>query len=88
MSEIGDVYNAIREVRRKKRLSNREFSTQRLVDLNIPFESKNLGIHLIISCNAVVIDFWPSTGLWMERGTGKKMRGVRNLIKRYDSINT
>lgn len=87
MSEIGDTFNALREIRREKRLGNRNFSTQRLIDLNIPFESKNDGIHLIVRLpNDNLIDFWPSTGLWMERGTNKKMRGVRNLIFRYDSL--
>lgn len=83
MGDMGDMFNALREERKIKRNSNRNFSTQYLDDLKIPFESKNGGIHLIVTVGTVVIDFWPSTGLWMERGINKKQRGVRYLIKRY-----
>lgn len=39
--------------------------------------SNNGGIHLVIGD----FDFWPSTGLFKNRKTGKKGRGVFNLIK-------
>lgn len=62
-----------------KRASNRDRSTEILVLAGISFVSKNNGAHLIV---AERFDFWPGTGLWMERGRAHKHRGIRSLIER------
>jgi hypothetical protein len=63
---------------KEKRKSNTINSTDLLIKFGIPFESKNYGAHLVVDCN---IDFWPSTGLFINRKTKKKGRGISNLLK-------
>lgn len=78
MSEIGDTFGAMRGLSRAKRQENTKNSTQILVEKGIKFASKNNGIHLIVED---MFDFYPSTGLFMNRENGKRGRGVFNLIK-------
>ncbi len=79
MSDMAEVFNAMKEASKEKRASNRDRSTEILVIAGIPFVSKNNGAHLIV---AERFDFWPGTGLWMERGKPKKHRGIRSLVER------
>ncbi len=72
-------WKAVRKGRQEKRHSNLQYSTQLLRENGIEFVAKNDGIHLIISTTPA-IDFYPSTGLWIERGTNIKGRGVRKLL--------
>lgn len=72
-------WKALRQARQEKRSSNQQQSTQLLRKNQIDFTAKNYGIHLIIHTTPV-IDFYPSTGLWIERGTNIKRRGVRKLL--------
>ncbi len=73
----------VKRAKKEKRAENTDRSTEILVIAGIPFVSKNNGAHLIVDGR---YDFWPSTGLWMERdGRGakrKKHRGIRSLIAR------
>ena len=80
MSEMGELYRQIREKRQKKRRQNLEYSTEKLKQLNIEFESKNNGVHLVIKSEPV-IDFYPSTGLWIERETKHSKRGILSLLR-------
>lgn len=82
MSEMGEVWNDVRAMRQEKRAANREASADLLLQAGIPHQSSNGGAHLIV-CPAVgqLIDFWPGTGLWIQRGNPKKHRGVQSLIK-------
>lgn len=75
--DMGEVFNAMREASKEKRAKNRDSSAQLLTAAGIPYESKNIGAHLIVDGD---IDFWPGTGLWMIRGHKRKRRGVRRLI--------
>lgn len=79
MSDMAETFNAMREHSKEKRASNRDRSTEILVLAGIPFVSKNNGAHLVV---AERYDFWPGTGLWIERGTSKKHRGIRSLVQR------
>lgn len=79
MGDMGEIFNAMKEASKEKRANNRDRSTEILVVAGIPFVSKNNGAHLIV---AERYDFWPGTGLWMERGKAKKHRGIRSLIER------
>lgn len=78
MSEISETYSALRNYRSIKRYQNKTSSTEILIKHEIPFVSKNNGVHLIVSNR---YDYWPSTGLYINRKTGKRKRGVFNLIK-------
>lgn len=77
MSDMGELYGAYRAVRAQKRRENTAASTAMLREAGVEFESKNGGTHLIVMGK---IDFWPGTGLWIERGTDRRRRGVRGVL--------
>ena len=79
MSDIGDDFKALREIKQAKKESNRKSSTPMLSDAGYQFETRNGGIHLIIKHQGVTIDYWPSTGKWIPRG-GTASRGIRPLL--------
>lgn len=68
------------EESKQRRAHNREASAQLLAGAGIYFASSNAGAHLIVSAHGRTVDFWPGTGLWIERG-GKRGRGVFGLIR-------
>lgn len=72
-----EAYDALREERTDKRRRNTEASTRILIEKGIEFQSHNDGVHLVVGA----FDFWPSTGLFMDRRTRGRGRGVFNLIK-------
>ncbi len=74
---MGDTFGAMRQDSQRRRIKNLDSSTKLLIEKGIKFESKNNGIHLIVED----FDFYPSTGLFKNRKTGKKGRGVFSLIK-------
>lgn len=79
MGDMGEVFNDLKQVKKEKRAANTQSSTEILKAEGFTFLSLNGGAHLVVAGNGIV-DFWPSTGLWIVRG-GKKGRGVKNLIK-------
>ncbi|WP_114418957.1 hypothetical protein [Marinospirillum perlucidum] len=64
----------------ERRASNRVQSTAILQQKGVPFESKNNGTHLIVGIKPELFDFWPGTGKWKCRRTGKEGRGVFSLL--------
>jgi len=80
MSDVGDLYKEIAKHKRDKREHNRLHSTKMLLDAGIKFTLHNNDAHLIID-NGSKIDFWPSTGLWIDRSTQEKQRGIAPLLK-------
>jgi hypothetical protein len=86
MGDVGDMYkfmNDQRKIRNRKRL---QYSTDRLKEFGIDFESKNRGWHFVIKKSDDVYDFYPSTGKYRIRGKngakfGKWKFGVDSLIK-------
>lgn len=82
MSDMGEIFNEVRAMRQEKRAANRESSADLLLQAGIPYKKANGGAHLIVRPVAgTLIDFWPGTGLWIQRGNSKRHRGVRSLIK-------
>ena len=79
MSDMCEMFNALKKVRQEKRADNREQSAEYLAQRGIPFVEKNGGAHLIVEGNECFIDFWPGTGKWIARN-GNKGFGVRNLV--------
>ena len=79
MSEVAEIYSTIRRMSRKKRSKNRDWSTNKLIDLGVKFSKHNNGVHLIVNHNGVTVDFWPGTGKWITRD-GFKGRGVYNML--------
>jgi hypothetical protein len=78
MGDMGEFWNDVRSFQVAKRGHNAESSTKILKNKGVSFESKNNGAHLIVENR---FDFWPSTGLFIERKTNRKGRGVFNLLK-------
>lgn len=78
MGDMGELFNAMKVASQEKRASNRKTSAAMLDDAGVLYTPKNNGAHLILNAG---YDFWPGTGKWIQRGTNKKGRGVRNLIK-------
>jgi len=83
MGDMGDVFNEMRSRKKTKRADNTLQSTELLRNKGIVFLSKNGGAHLVIG----EIDFWPSTGLWINRATKKKSRGVLPLLRELGGKN-
>ena len=81
MSEIAEDFNALKKYRQEKRSNNRDNSAELLKSAGISFESKNVGVHLVVNANGHTFDFWPGTGLWIMRGSTQRHRGVFSLIK-------
>lgn len=80
MSDIGDLYSALRKQSQDKRTNNRMTSAHYLERENIAFTSHNNGAHLIVEGKECFIDFWPGTGKWKSRN-GDSGFGVANLVK-------
>jgi hypothetical protein len=83
---MADDFNALKTVLReqsiRKRHHNRESSPQVLERHGVGYESRNGGIHLIVNCGGMVVDFWPGTGKWIARNAAKSSgRGVFKLIE-------
>jgi len=81
--EDSNYFKVLTDLGRERREHNKTCSTVLLAEKKIPFVLKNNGVHLIVADR---FDFWPSTGLFMERGIieGRKRiqgRGVFNLIR-------
>lgn len=77
MSEIGDLYRELRSESKAKRARNRDLSLKLLRERGVTYTVKNGGAHIIVNGR---IDFWPGTGLWIERG-GARGRGVKDLLR-------
>lgn len=82
MGDMAEDFKALREHRKAKRKSNLEKTTNLLKSKGVSFESKNNGVHLIVKQNEMVFDFYPSTGLFIDRTTKKHSRGVFHLLKK------
>ena len=83
MTELADDFRAMQSASKKKRAGNRERGAASLSAAGIPFESRNLGAHLIIRGE---IDYWPGTGKWYVRATRQPGRGIRSLLKLIKAI--
>lgn len=84
MDEDSDsaMWSAYRHARQAKREDNRRASAGILKAEGVKFTECNNGVHLVVHVTpAHHVDFWPSTGLWQDRKTKIKNRGVRQLIK-------
>lgn len=80
MGDMVEMFGAMREIKRERRAKNTQSSTELLEVSGIKFTTNNGGVHLIVKAGRRVVDFWPSTGLWIVRGDKKKHRGVMRLI--------
>lgn len=86
MGDMDEEFRALREYTKTKRRNNTKSSTALLEASGVKFESKNGGSHLIVTTGHGLVDFWPSSGLWIPRKTHKRKGGVKNLIAFAKSI--
>ena len=80
MGDMGDMFREWDADKKAKKKSNLEYSTAKLKQLGVDFESKNGGVHLVITVNAEIIDFWPSTGKFKNRKETFYRRGLNQLL--------
>mgnify|MGYP003635092705 CR=1 FL=1 len=80
MGDVGEDYRMWDRVKKQKKASNLQHSTDRLISLGIKFEPKNNGTHLVVKGKNHTYDFYPSTGSYSRRG-GSWRRGIDSLIK-------
>ena len=83
MGDMGEMFKAWDEHKKEKKRSNAEKSRQVLESKGIAFDVKNGGIHLIVYFDGADVDFWPSTGLFIERNGKSEGRGVFSMIKKF-----
>lgn len=81
MGDMGDVFNDMRQRAKEKRVQNTIYSTSLLDSKGVNYVTHNGGAHLMISEAGAIIDYWPSTGLWICRGNPYKHRGVQSLLR-------
>lgn len=80
INEETESWRKYRQDKANKRIKNLEYSTNLLKEKGIQFESHNFGKQLVILCVDPKIDFYPSTGLWVERTTRYMNRGILSLL--------
>lgn len=78
MGDEGEIWNRVKEQRQVKRWDNVDKSLAILKEKGIRYETLNssVGHYRIGDWN-----FWPTTGKFYNPKTGKKGRGVFNLIR-------
>ncbi len=53
-----------------------------LLDLyNVPYESINNGVQLLVTGQVHMFDFWPKTGRFLDRNTRISDTGIFKLLK-------
>ena len=87
MSDDGEIWEGYHQERREKKANNLEYSTNLIEEWALQHKVTvmhfNGGVHLRIGTRWY---FWPSTGKYLDRKTGKYKRGVRELIKDMERI--
>lgn len=78
MSDMAETFKAMNDYAQAKRRDNTIKSTRLLKLANVEFVSKNNGAHLIVLNRW---DYWPSTGLFIDRSNQKRGRGITNLLR-------
>ena len=80
MSEIGEMWAAVKAQQREDKAALRAKSVAALERAGYSFSEHNDGLHLIIYRPYGTFDFWPTTGKWMQRGTKIKRHGLVALL--------
>lgn len=78
MNEIGDTWEAIRAKQREEKRACVVAAPGILEAAGLKFEVfDSEGQHIRVEN---IYDFWPSTGLFMRRGSNKRMHSIEKLI--------
>ena len=81
MSDMTDLFKALKKVRQESNAENRELAPELLTQAGVKFESKNFGAHLIVDAGSVKIDFWPGPDKWIVRGNPSRKYDIMKLIE-------
>ena len=76
--EIGEIFYAMKEAGKERRRKNRKNGLEKVEKKGLRYTVHNDGAHIVIAGR---IDYWPGTGLFKDRITGKRGRGVKKLMK-------
>lgn len=77
MSEISEIFKALKINKQEKKLDNHTKSINILKEKNIPYKMLS-STHIRIEDS---FDFWPTTGLFINIKTKKRGRGIFKLLK-------
>ena len=77
-SDIAETFAAVRARSRERRALNRAKSASLLRKAGVQIVERNGGAHLILEGRW---DAWPGTGLWQDRVTKTRGRGVLELLR-------
>lgn len=81
MGDMADYYNDFRQFKKEKKQNNCLKSLEILDRHRIEYK-KLSDTHYRISD----FDFWPSTGLFVDRKNAKRGRGVMNLLSKVKAV--
>lgn len=74
---LAEKFRARREESQARRERHRQMAPEMLRQAGFRFLERNDGAHLIVEDR---VDFWPGTGRWMVRTSGRVGYGIVNLI--------
>lgn len=68
MNETREMFREWDNMSKSTRKERLAFGVDMLTKLGVGFTTHNNGTHLVVSHAGKVVDYWPSTGRWIERG--------------------
>lgn len=84
-NEVTELWRDYRKHQQARRAQRREDGRARLIAEGVSFQEHNGGAHLIVMGGQnCVIDYWPGTAKWYERGTSVRGRGCSRLLRLID----
>lgn len=85
MGEVGEIFKHTKglhkEERAKKKEENYAYSKRLLEKSTFPFKEHDNGHFAVTSNSGVIYDFWATTGLFINRKTKYRGRGIKDLLK-------
>jgi len=82
VSDTAAIYRALNTHRKEEKIKNRAEGIAALNRSNLPYVSKNMGDHLVITHPVSLIDFWPTTRRWRIRKKKLSGFGFDELLKK------
>ncbi len=77
MGDMVEIFKAMNEEKRLRRQLSLKWNMELVLKSGVSFVTKNDGFHLILEDH---IDFWPSSGKFFDRETGKYGQGLNKVF--------
>jgi hypothetical protein len=77
MADVGDDARALSDYIQEQHAKRREEGPGALEAAGHKVSVHNRGAHLVVNES---VDFWPGTGRWIARSTGRRGRGIDSLL--------